>query len=50
MDTPDDFIEAEIEKILAILEKQCNLFDVDKKRIRQELKEAEEREPRHANR
>lgn len=59
MDTPDDFIETEIKKILAILERQCERFSVDNQslklkesaRLKAESKEQdeEEREPQHAN-
>lgn len=55
MTVPDDFIETEIQKILAILDKQCELFSVDKKPRREELEKElsnveEEREPKHVNR
>ena len=46
--TPDDFIEAEINKILAILDKQCKLFQVDRK-PKKEIASVEESEPKHVN-
>jgi hypothetical protein len=53
VDTPDDFIEAEIKKILAILDKHCEHFSVDKirqrKELGKELNNVEESEPSHAN-
>lgn len=51
MDTPDDFIETEIKKILAILDKQCELFQVEKKlkKPEEESTSVEESEPKHVN-
>lgn len=48
MDTPDDFIETEIKKILAILDKQCKLFQVESK-LKKEIASVEESEPKHVN-
>jgi hypothetical protein len=55
VDTPDDFIETEINRILEILEKHCEVFAVDKKttKVRSTTKEvtvAEESEQKHVNR
>ena len=46
--TPDDFIETEIKKILAILDKQCELFQVEKT-LEKETACVEESEPKHVN-
>lgn len=46
--TPDDFIENEIKKILAILDKQCELFQVEPK-LEKEIASVEESEPKHVN-
>lgn len=48
MDTPPDFIETEIKKILDILDKQCELFKVERK-LKKETPSTEESEPKHVN-
>jgi len=47
MTVPDDFIETEIDRVLAILEKYCKTFGVDEKKP--EVKVKPEGENQHVN-